>query len=104
MLRTITKVPEELTLHEAPMFQSYGIEYVSEAWGEVDACLDALATKAMGQGHELKFVLTTGVFSSARFESKLRSRLSSFTEKGALTILNNPPTPHPNHSYARGPF
>jgi hypothetical protein len=104
MLHTITKVPEELTLHEAPMFQSYGIEYVSGAWEEVDACLDALATKAIGQGHELKFVLTTGVFGSAGFEFKFRSRLPLFTEKGTLTFLTNPPTPHPNYSYARGPF
>jgi len=101
MLYTITKAPEELTLHETPMAQSYGIDYVcGDAWGEVDACLTALAMKAVGQGHELKFSLTTAVFSAAHSEHKFRSRLSSFADIGTLTVSRSPPT----YSYARGPF
>ncbi|KAF9653753.1 hypothetical protein BDM02DRAFT_3257798 [Thelephora ganbajun] len=101
MLHTITKVPEELTLHEAPMFQSYGIEFVrGDVWGEIDACLTALAIKAVEQGQELKFVLTTGLFSTSQCEPSLRSRLSSFAEKGTFTVSRSPPT----YSYAKGPF
>jgi len=101
MLHTITKVPEVLTLHEAPVFQSYGIEFLhNDAWDEVDACLEALAIKAVEQGHELKFVLTTGVFGTAQCERKFRPRLLSFAEKGTFVVLRSPPT----YSYARGPF
>jgi hypothetical protein len=101
MLHTITKVPEELTLHEAPMFQSYGIEYVGgDAWEEIDACLTALAIKAAEQGRELKFVLTTGAFGSTQYRSQFRSKLLSFTEQGSFTILPSSLI----FSYARGPF
>lgn len=102
VLSTITKVPEELALHETPMCQSYGIDYVfGDAWGEVlDTCLTSLAVKAVEQGHELKFVLTTAMFSTAHSEHKFRSRLSSFAEIGILTVLRSPPT----YSYAKGPF
>ena len=101
MLYTITKAPEELTLHEAPVFQSYGIEFLhGDAWREVDACLGALAIKAVEQGHGLKFVLTTGVFGAARSGPEFLSRLPSFTGKGTIAVLHSPPT----YSYARGPF
>ena len=101
VLYTIAKVPEELTLHEIPMYQSYGIDYVgSDAWEELDVCLTALAMKAAEQGHGLELVLTTAIFSTAHSEHKLRSRLSSFAEVGTLTVPRSPPT----YSYARGPF
>lgn len=101
MLYTITKVPEELTLHETPMSPSYGIDYVcGDAWEEVDTCLAALAMKAMEQGHKLKFVLTTARFSTARPEQNIRSRLSSFAKIGTLTVSHSPPT----YSYAKGHF
>jgi hypothetical protein len=100
-LYTITKVPEELTLHETPMYPSYGIEYVSgDPWGEMDACLTALAVKAMEQGHKLKFILTMGLFSTLHSEHKFPSRLSSFTEKGTLAVSHGQST----YSYAKGPF
>lgn len=101
MLRTIVKVPEEFSLHEAPMYQCYGIDYVlGDAWGQVDECLTALATKAVEQGHELKLVLTTAIFSTGHSEDKCRSRLPSFAEIGTLTVLRSLPT----YSYAKGPF
>lgn len=101
MLHTITKAPEELTLHEAPMFQSYGIEFLrGDAWKEVDTCLEALAIKAEEQGHELNFVLTTGVFGAAQCGLEFLSRLPSFTGKGNSSVFHSPPT----YSYARGPF
>ena len=101
MLHTITRVPEELTLHEVPMSQSYGIEFLrGNAWREVDACLETLAIKAMEQGHGLKFVLTTGVFGAAWSELEFMSRLPSFTKKGTYAVLRSPPT----YSYAKGPF
>jgi hypothetical protein len=101
VLYTLTKVPEELELHETPMYQSYGIDYVSgDAWGEVDACLTALALKAAEQGHKLKFVLTTGRFSTTHSEHKFCSSLSSFAEVGTLTVAHSLPT----YSYAKGPF
>ena len=101
MLHTITKVPEEFTLHEAPVFQSYGVEFLrSYAWGEIDACLEALATKAIEQGHELKLVVTTGVFGAAWSELDLLPRLPSFIGKGTFAVFHSPPT----YSYARGPF
>ena len=101
MLYTITTVPEELTLHETPMWQSYGIDYVSgDAWGEMDDCLTALAMRAAGQGHKLTFVLTTARFSVTHSEHKFWSRLSSFAEVGTLTVRRGPPT----YNYAKGPF
>lgn len=101
MLYTITKVPEELTLHETPMNPTYGIEYVcGDAWEEVDACLTTLATTAMEQGHELKLILTTALFSTPHSELKFPSKLSSFIKKGALTVSRSSPT----YSYAKGPF
>lgn len=101
MLSTVTKVPEELTLHETPMCQSYGIDYVcGDAWGEVDACLTTLAMRAVEQGHGLKFILTTAIFSTAHPEHKFLSRLPSFVELGTLTVSRSPPT----YSYAKGPF
>lgn len=101
ILHTIAKAPKELTLHEAPMFDSYGIEFLrNDVWGEIDICLEALAIKAAEQGHELKFVLTTGMFSTGVREPQFRSRLSSFIEKGTFTIPRIPPT----YSYTMGPF
>jgi len=101
MLHTITDAPEELIIHEAAMFQSYGIGFLrGDAWGEVDACLEALAVRAVEQGYELKFVLTTGVFGAARSGIEFMSRLPSFTEKGTFAVFRSPPT----YSYARGPF
>ena len=101
MLYTITKVPEELTLHETPMNPSYGIEHVpGDAWGEVDAHLTALAMKAMEQGHGLELILTTAMFSTPHPEQKFSSRLSSFAEKGTLTVSRSSPA----YSYAKGPF
>lgn len=101
MLRTITNAPEELTLHEAPMSPSYGIEQAGvHQWEEMDACLGELATKAAKQGHRLKFILTTGMFGSSACEPRYRSKLSSFTERGTFTVL---PTPI-GCSHSRGPF
>lgn len=101
MLYTITTVPEEITLHETPMYQCHGIEYLStDGWREMDAHLTELAMKAAEQGRRLKFILTTSMFSAAHSEHKLRSRLPSFVEKGTLTILRS----HPTYNYARGPF
>lgn len=103
ILHTINKAPEELTLHEAPMFQSYGIDFLrGEAWGEVDACLETLATKAVEQGHQLKFVLTTGVFGAGRGGPEFLSRLPSFAKKGTYAVFHSPPSP--TYSYVRGPF
>ena len=101
ILHTITKAPEELTLHEAPMFQSYGVEFLrNDAWGEVDACLEALTAQAVEQGHKLKFVLTTGAFGAAGSEIEFLSRLPLLTGKGTFAVFHSPPT----YSYARGPF
>ena len=101
MLHTIIKVPEEFTLHEAPMFQSYGIEFVGgDAWEEVDNRLSALAIRATDRGHKMELVLTTGVFGSPQCEPNLRSKLSSFAEQGTVTFLHGPLT----YNYARGPF
>lgn len=101
ILHTISKAPEELTLHEAPMFQSYGIDFSrGDTWGEVDACLETLATKAVEQGHQLQFVLTTGVFGAGRGGLEFRSRLPSFTKRGTYAVFRSPPT----YSHARGPF
>ena len=102
MLHTITKVPEELALHETPMSQSYGIEYVcNDAWEEVDDYLTALATRALEQDYELKVVVTMGLFSTAHSEPKLQSRLSSFAEKGVLTVSHSR---SPSYSYGKAPF
>lgn len=101
MLYTITRVPEELTLHETPMWQSYGIDYVSgDAWEEMDACLTALAMRAAEQGRRLTFVLTTARFSVTHSEHKFWSRLSSFAKVGTLKVSRRPP----NYNYAKGPF
>lgn len=101
MLRTITKVPEELTLHEGPIFQSYGIEFLcGDVWKEIDACLAALAIKAVEQGHILRLVLTTGVFGAPRSGFEFLSRIPSFTGEGTSAVFHSPPT----YSYARGPF
>lgn len=101
MLYTIAKVPEELTLHETPMYQSYGIEYVyGDVWEEMDACLTALATKAAEQGHKLRLSFTTGLFSTPHSEDKFRSRLVSFVENGTFSVLHSPAA----YSHAKGPF
>ena len=101
MLCTITTIPEEITLHETPMYQCYGIEYLpTDGWGEMDARLTELAMKAVEQGRRLKFVLTTSMFSAAHSEHKLRSRLPSFVEKGTLILSRS----HPTYNYAKGPF
>ena len=100
-LHTLAKVPEELTLHEAPMFPSEGIEYVSgDTWGEIDTCLGALAVKAAEQGHGLEFVLTMGAFGGAQREPMFRSKLPMFTQQGTLTVLPGRLT----YSHSRGPF
>jgi len=101
MLHTITSTPEELTLHEAPMFRSNGIEYASgDAWEEMNACLGTLAIKAVERGHKLKLILTMGVFGGLQSEHKLRSKLSSFIERGTFTVLPSSLT----YSWARAPF
>lgn len=101
MLHTITKVPEELTLHEEPMSQCYGIEYLDgDAWEEMGDCLRALAIRAVKRGHKLELVLTTGMFGSPKCEPDLRSKLSSFTEQGTIKFLHGPAT----YSYAKAPF
>lgn len=101
MLNTITRAPEEFTLHETRMYQSYGVDYVrGDAWQEVDACLTTLAMKAVEQGHELRVAITTRLFTNAHSEQKLQSRLSLFAEIGTLAISRTPPT----FSHAKGPF
>ena len=100
ILHTITKIPEELTLHEASIFQPYGGESLrDDAWRGLDVCLEALAIKAMEQDHELKFVLTMGMF-SARSGSEFWPRLPSFIKKGTFVALHTQPT----YSHTRGPF
>jgi len=101
ILRTITNTPEEFTLHEAPMFQSHGIEYArDDEWEGIDACLGALAIKVVERGHILKMFLTMGAFSSPHSSLKLRSKLPSFTEHGTFTVLPSSVT----DSRSRGPF
>ena len=101
MLHTITNTPEELTLHEAPMLQSHGIEYADGGgWKEIDVCLGTLAIKAAERGHKLKLVLTTGALARPQSEAKLRSKLSSSTELGNFTVLSSRLT----YSHTRGPF
>jgi len=101
MLHTIVNVPEELTIHEVRICHSHGIGLASGGgWEEADACLGALAIKAVERGHKLKLVLTTGVVRNPRSEPKFLSKLISFTERGTFTVLPSPPT----YSSARAPF